>query len=70
MTQRGKQRCLPVSPQKTEAMLLRKSLRTLPNGLRGVLETLEEKKIPNAETFGSLLPLMLQINPSERITIR
>uniref|UniRef100_A0A8C9JL19 Serine/threonine kinase-like domain-containing protein STKLD1 n=1 Tax=Panthera tigris altaica TaxID=74533 RepID=A0A8C9JL19_PANTA len=55
---------------KTEAMLLRKSLRTLPNGLRGVLETLEEKKIPNAETFGSLLPLMLQINPSERITIR
>ncbi|XP_043422794.1 serine/threonine kinase-like domain-containing protein STKLD1 isoform X2 [Prionailurus bengalensis] len=55
---------------KTEAMLLRKSLRTLPNGLRGVLETLEEKRIPNAETFGSLLPLMLQINPSERITIR
>ncbi|XP_047685680.1 serine/threonine kinase-like domain-containing protein STKLD1 isoform X2 [Prionailurus viverrinus] len=55
---------------KAEAMLLRKSLRTLPNGLRGVLETLEEKRIPNAETFGSLLPLMLQINPSERITIR
>ncbi|XP_046949672.1 serine/threonine kinase-like domain-containing protein STKLD1 [Lynx rufus] len=55
---------------KTEAMLLRKSLRTLPNGLRGVLETLEEKKIPNADTFGSLLPSMLRINPSERITIR
>uniref|UniRef100_A0A8C8Y5U2 Serine/threonine kinase-like domain-containing protein STKLD1 n=1 Tax=Panthera leo TaxID=9689 RepID=A0A8C8Y5U2_PANLE len=59
-----------IRAEEGEAMLLRKSLRTLPNGLRGVLETLEEKKIPNAETFGSLLPLMLQINPSERITIR
>ncbi|KAF0876091.1 STKL1 protein, partial [Crocuta crocuta] len=55
---------------RTEAMLLRKSLRTLPNGLRGILKTMGEKNVPRAQTLGSLLPLMLQINPSERITIR
>ncbi|XP_039111100.1 serine/threonine kinase-like domain-containing protein STKLD1 isoform X1 [Hyaena hyaena] len=55
---------------RTEAMLLRKSLRTLPNGLRGILKTMGEKNVPHAQTLGSLLPLMLQINPSERITVR
>lgn len=68
--ERWKQQCLPVHPQRTEAMLLRKSLRTLPNGLRGILKTMGEKNVPLAQTLGSLLPLMLQINPSERITIR
>ncbi|XP_029775383.1 serine/threonine kinase-like domain-containing protein STKLD1 isoform X2 [Suricata suricatta] len=55
---------------RTEAMLLRKSLRTLPNGLRGVLKTMGEKRVPHAHILGSLLPLMLQINPLERITVR
>ncbi|XP_058380668.1 serine/threonine kinase-like domain-containing protein STKLD1 [Diceros bicornis minor] len=55
---------------KTEAVLLRKSIRNLPDGLRGVLRTMEERKVPNVTTFSSLLPLMLQIDPSERITVR
>ncbi|XP_041581845.1 serine/threonine kinase-like domain-containing protein STKLD1 isoform X3 [Vulpes lagopus] len=55
---------------RAEGLLLRKSIRSHPDGLQGVLKTMEEKKIPDAKTFGSLLPLMLQINPSERITIR
>lgn len=54
----------------TEAMLLRKSTRSSPDGLRGVLRTMEERKVPDAKIFNSLLPLMLQTNPSERITIR
>ncbi|XP_045372226.2 serine/threonine kinase-like domain-containing protein STKLD1 isoform X3 [Camelus bactrianus] len=54
----------------TEAMLLRKSTRSSPDGLRGVLRTMEERKVPDAKIFNSLLPLMLQNNPSERITIR
>ncbi|XP_044938626.1 serine/threonine kinase-like domain-containing protein STKLD1 isoform X3 [Mustela putorius furo] len=55
---------------RTEAMHLRKSLRSDPDRLGGVLQTLEEKKIPNVRSFCSLLPLMLQIEPSERVTIR
>ncbi|CAD7667832.1 unnamed protein product [Nyctereutes procyonoides] len=55
---------------RAEGLLLRKSIRSHPDGLQGVLKTMEEKKIPDAKTFGSLLPLMLQINPSDRITIR
>ncbi|XP_032163718.1 serine/threonine kinase-like domain-containing protein STKLD1 [Mustela erminea] len=55
---------------RTEAMHLRKSLRSDPDRLGGVLQTLEEKKIPNVGSFCSLLPLMLQIEPSERVTIR
>lgn len=51
-------------------MLLRKSIRNLPDGLRGVLRTMEEREIPHAKTFSSLLPQMLQISPSERITVR
>lgn len=51
-------------------MHLRKSLRSDPDRLGGVLQTLEEKKIPNVRSFCSLLPLMLQIEPSERVTIR
>ncbi|XP_074187412.1 serine/threonine kinase-like domain-containing protein STKLD1 [Rhinolophus sinicus] len=54
----------------TEAMLLRKSIRHLPDGLQGVLRTMEERGIPHVNTFSSLLPLMLQINPSERIAVR
>nr|KAF6434551.1 serine/threonine kinase like domain containing 1 [Molossus molossus] len=54
----------------TEAMLLRKSLRSLPGGLSGVLRTMEEKQVPNVKTFASLLPQMLQVNPEERITVR
>ncbi|XP_048970336.1 serine/threonine kinase-like domain-containing protein STKLD1 isoform X8 [Canis lupus dingo] len=55
---------------RAEGLLLRKSIRSHQDSLQGVLKTMEEKKIPDAKTFGSLLPLMLQINPSERITIR
>nr|XP_003941441.2 LOW QUALITY PROTEIN: serine/threonine kinase-like domain-containing protein STKLD1 [Saimiri boliviensis boliviensis] len=54
----------------TEAMHLRKSLRQSPGSLKGILKTMEEKQIPDAETFQNLLPLMLQINPSDRITIK
>ncbi|XP_047380352.1 serine/threonine kinase-like domain-containing protein STKLD1 isoform X2 [Sciurus carolinensis] len=54
----------------TEAMHLRKSLRQSSSGLKAVLKTMEEKQIPDVETFSSLLPLMLQISPSDRITIR
>ncbi|KAM7092583.1 serine/threonine kinase-like domain-containing protein STKLD1 isoform 2-T2 [Molossus nigricans] len=54
----------------TEAMLLRKSLRSLPGGLSGVLRTMEEKQVPSVKTFASLLPQMLQVNPEERITVR
>ncbi|XP_027622418.1 serine/threonine kinase-like domain-containing protein STKLD1 isoform X5 [Tupaia chinensis] len=54
----------------TEAMHLRKSLRQHPGSLKGVLKTVEEKKVPDADTFTSLLPWMLQVNPSDRISIR
>ncbi|XP_063506093.1 serine/threonine kinase-like domain-containing protein STKLD1 isoform X9 [Pongo pygmaeus] len=54
----------------TEAMHLRKSLRQSPGSLKAVLKTMEEKQIPDVETFGNLLPLMLQIDPSDRITIK
>ncbi|XP_073872197.1 serine/threonine kinase-like domain-containing protein STKLD1 isoform X9 [Macaca fascicularis] len=51
-------------------MYLRKSLRQSPGSLETVLKTMEEKQIPDAETFGNLLPGMLQIDPSDRITIK
>nr|XP_037842899.1 serine/threonine kinase-like domain-containing protein STKLD1 isoform X2 [Chlorocebus sabaeus] len=54
----------------TEAMYLRKSLRQSSGSLETVLKTMEEKQIPDAETFGNLLPRMLQIDPSDRITIK
>uniref|UniRef100_A0A096NRP2 Serine/threonine kinase-like domain-containing protein STKLD1 n=1 Tax=Papio anubis TaxID=9555 RepID=A0A096NRP2_PAPAN len=54
----------------TEAMYLRKSLRQSPGSLETILKTMEEKQIPDAETFGNLLPGMLQIDPSDRITIK
>ncbi|XP_053414134.1 serine/threonine kinase-like domain-containing protein STKLD1 isoform X6 [Nycticebus coucang] len=54
----------------TEAMHLRKSLRQGPGILNGVLKTMEMKQIPDANIFVGLLPLMLQINPLDRITIR
>ncbi|XP_035117887.1 serine/threonine kinase-like domain-containing protein STKLD1 isoform X11 [Callithrix jacchus] len=54
----------------TEAMHLRKSLRESPGSLKRILKTMEEKQIPDSETFRNLLPLMLQLNPSDRITIK
>ncbi|XP_036187351.1 serine/threonine kinase-like domain-containing protein STKLD1 [Myotis myotis] len=54
----------------TEAMLLRRSIRSLPNKLGSVLRTLEERRVPQAKTCSSLLPQMLQIEPSQRITVR
>ncbi|XP_054376784.1 serine/threonine kinase-like domain-containing protein STKLD1 isoform X4 [Pongo abelii] len=66
--------CLMHKPQAgvegTEAMHLRKSLRQSPGSLKAILKTMEEKQIPDVETFGNLLPLMLQIDPSDRITIK
>ncbi|XP_005408492.1 PREDICTED: serine/threonine kinase-like domain-containing protein STKLD1 isoform X2 [Chinchilla lanigera] len=53
-----------------EAMHLRKSLRQQPGGLRSVLETMAEREVPLADTFLILLPEMLQVNPTERITIK
>ncbi|XP_076701283.2 serine/threonine kinase-like domain-containing protein STKLD1 [Callospermophilus lateralis] len=54
----------------TEAMHLRKSLHQNSGSLKAILKTMEEKHIPDVETFSSLLPLMLQINPLDRITIK
>ncbi|XP_006863890.1 PREDICTED: probable inactive protein kinase-like protein SgK071 [Chrysochloris asiatica] len=53
-----------------EAMFLRKSLRTVPNSLNDVLKTMEERRVPDADTLGFLLPLMLHVNPEERVTVR
>ncbi|KAM9722456.1 serine/threonine kinase-like domain-containing protein STKLD1 [Dama dama] len=53
-----------------EAMHLRKNIRSSPDSLSGVLRTMEERKVPDAETFQSLLPLMLQADPGERVTVR
>ncbi|DAA24219.1 TPA: chromosome 9 open reading frame 96-like [Bos taurus] len=52
-----------------EAMHLRKSIRSSPASLSGVLRTMEEK-VPDAKTFQALLPLMLQADPAERVTVR
>uniref|UniRef100_A0A2K6LUI5 Serine/threonine kinase-like domain-containing protein STKLD1 n=1 Tax=Rhinopithecus bieti TaxID=61621 RepID=A0A2K6LUI5_RHIBE len=59
-----------IRAEEGEAMYLRKSLRQSPGSLKTVLKTMEEKQIPDAETFGNLLPGMLQIDPSDRITIK
>ncbi|XP_012884916.1 PREDICTED: serine/threonine kinase-like domain-containing protein STKLD1 isoform X2 [Dipodomys ordii] len=53
----------------TEAMNLRKSLQTGGN-LKDILKDILDRKVPSAETSCSLLPLMLQISPSNRISIR
>ncbi|XP_024907020.1 LOW QUALITY PROTEIN: serine/threonine kinase-like domain-containing protein STKLD1 [Pteropus alecto] len=53
----------------SEAMLLRKSIRSLPGGLRSVLSTMEGRQIPQAKMFSALLPQMLQPEPSERIAV-
>ncbi|XP_077005190.1 serine/threonine kinase-like domain-containing protein STKLD1 isoform X2 [Tamandua tetradactyla] len=55
---------------KTEAMLLRKAIRELPGSLECALKQLEEKGVPDAVTLASLLPMMLQIEPQERTTVR
>uniref|UniRef100_A0A8D1SWV4 Protein kinase domain-containing protein n=1 Tax=Sus scrofa TaxID=9823 RepID=A0A8D1SWV4_PIG len=52
-----------------EAMRLRKSIRSFPDGLRGVLKTIGERKIPDAKIFSSLLPLMLQTDPSDSLLL-
>ncbi|XP_053523762.1 serine/threonine kinase-like domain-containing protein STKLD1 [Artibeus jamaicensis] len=54
----------------TEAMLLRTSIRSQPEGLQAVLRAVRERRVPHVETFCSLLPEMLQVDPSERITVR
>ncbi|XP_036892731.1 serine/threonine kinase-like domain-containing protein STKLD1 isoform X1 [Sturnira hondurensis] len=54
----------------TEAMLLRKSIRSQPEGLQAVLRTVQERRVPHTKAFCSLLPEMLQVNPSERVTAR
>ncbi|KAM9642221.1 serine/threonine kinase-like domain-containing protein STKLD1 [Trichechus inunguis] len=56
--------------ENTEAMLLRKSLRVLPNSLQGVLRKMESRKVPDADTLLFLLPRMLHVNPEERLTVR
>ncbi|XP_069871114.1 serine/threonine kinase-like domain-containing protein STKLD1 isoform X6 [Dipodomys merriami] len=54
----------------TEAMNLRKSLHQPGDNLNDILKDILDRKVPSAETFCSLLPLMLQISPSNRISIR
>ncbi|XP_062064384.1 serine/threonine kinase-like domain-containing protein STKLD1 [Lepus europaeus] len=54
----------------TEALHLRKSLREGPGGLRAVLKTMAERRIPDTDTFAYLLPLMLQVRPLDRATVR
>uniref|UniRef100_A0A8C3W671 Serine/threonine kinase like domain containing 1 n=1 Tax=Catagonus wagneri TaxID=51154 RepID=A0A8C3W671_9CETA len=53
-----------------EAVLLRRSIRSSADSLGAVLRTMAERKVPDARIFGSLLPLMLRTDPSERITVR
>ncbi|XP_069871109.1 serine/threonine kinase-like domain-containing protein STKLD1 isoform X2 [Dipodomys merriami] len=53
----------------TEAMNLRKSLHQPGDNLNDILKDILDRKVPSAETFCSLLPLMLQISPSNRISI-
>lgn len=57
-------------PQALGAMRLRRSIRSSPASLSGVLRTMEERKVPDAKTFQALLPLMLQADPAERVTVR
>ncbi|XP_069436232.1 serine/threonine kinase-like domain-containing protein STKLD1 [Ovis canadensis] len=52
------------------AMRLRRSIRSSPASLSGILRTMEERKVPDAKTFQALLPLMLQADPAERVTVR
>ncbi|XP_021117398.1 serine/threonine kinase-like domain-containing protein STKLD1 [Heterocephalus glaber] len=53
-----------------EAMDLRKSLRQQPGSLRDILETMAERQVPLMDTFSFLLPAMLQINPSDWVTLK
>ena len=59
-----------IPSQATEAMLLRKAIRSQPEGLQDVLRAVQERRVPHTKTFCSLLPEMLQVTPSERITVR
>uniref|UniRef100_A0A8C6W2U2 Serine/threonine kinase-like domain-containing protein STKLD1 n=1 Tax=Nannospalax galili TaxID=1026970 RepID=A0A8C6W2U2_NANGA len=53
-----------------EAMYLRKALHHQPGSLKPILKTMKDRHIPNAETFCSLLPFMLHINPGDRLAIK
>ncbi|XP_075414965.1 serine/threonine kinase-like domain-containing protein STKLD1 [Tenrec ecaudatus] len=53
-----------------EALLLRKSLHKPPSGLQDVLRTMEDKGLPDAKALAVLLPMMLQVNPEERISLK
>ncbi|KAL6085452.1 hypothetical protein STEG23_004654 [Scotinomys teguina] len=54
----------------TEAMYLRKAIHHHPGSLKPALKTIEERQIPGAEIFCSLLPFMLHIKPSDRLVIK
>ncbi|KAK7802366.1 hypothetical protein U0070_018116 [Myodes glareolus] len=54
----------------TEAMHLRKAIRHHPGTLKPILKAMKEKQIPVSEVFCLLLPFMLHINPSDRLTIK
>eukprot|EP00073_Rattus_norvegicus_P045164 XP_017447312.1 PREDICTED: serine/threonine kinase-like domain-containing protein STKLD1 isoform X2 [Rattus norvegicus] len=53
-----------------EAMHLRKSIRHHPGSLKPILKTMEEKEIPGTDVYYLLLPFMLHINPSDRLSIK
>ncbi|XP_045145297.1 serine/threonine kinase-like domain-containing protein STKLD1 [Echinops telfairi] len=53
-----------------EALLLRKSLHKTPSGLQDVLRAMEGRGLPDAKALAVLLPMMLQVNPEERITLK
>ncbi|XP_034349220.1 serine/threonine kinase-like domain-containing protein STKLD1 [Arvicanthis niloticus] len=54
----------------TEAMQLRKAIRHHPGSLKPILKTMDEKQIPGTDVYYLLLPFMLHINPSDRLTIK
>lgn len=51
-------------------MHLRKGIRDHPGSLKPILKAMEEKQIPGSEVFCLLLPFMLHINSSDRLTIK
>ncbi|XP_054979999.1 serine/threonine kinase-like domain-containing protein STKLD1 [Sorex araneus] len=55
---------------KEEALQLRKAIRNLPESLESALMAIQERAIPDAQTFCALLPQMLEINPADRIDTR
>lgn len=51
-------------------MQLRKAIRHHPGSLKPILKTMEEKQIPGTDVYYLLLPFMLHIKPSDRLTIK